>query len=519
MTSKNSFPDSIITRRDLLASSAALGVGAAVGVTFWSSKAAAETPRRGGKLIVGVKGGSSSDSLDPTLIPSQAAAYLTYQYGSWLIERSPEGELGGELAESWEPLEGGKRWVIKLRQGVKFHNGKEFTAEDMVYSLNRHRGPDTKSPAVSLMKPIEEITVDNPYQLTISLKEPDVGLPYLLAYIHLVAQPKDENPASAIGTGPFVLDKAEPGKRYTFHRNPNYFKPNRVWFDELEVLVINDDTARISALLSGSVHVISEVPPNLVPNLKNVPNLSLSSSPTSKFYYFVMRVDQPPFDNPDLRLALKYAVDREAILNNVAPGYGEIGNDTPINSVFPFYSNDIPKHSYDIAKAKEYYKRSGHSGPIVLHTAEVFPGAVDMSVIFQQSAAKAGITVELKREPVDGYWDNVWIKAPFCVSYWGSLTTEDQAFSMPFASGAPWNDSHWERPEFDKLLAKARAELDPVARKAIYREAAMMIHDEGGHITVMFTHDIQALSNKIQGYTIFPFGEDARNTQNCWFAS
>ncbi|MER9896425.1 ABC transporter substrate-binding protein [Mesorhizobium sp. M0119] len=185
-----------------------------------------------------------------------------------------------------------------------------------------------------------------------------------------------------------------------------------------------------------------------------------------------MLVDTPPFDNPDLRLALKYAVDRELILKNIAAGYGEIGNDQPINSIYPFFSDDIPKHTYDVEKAKSYYKKSGHSGPIVLHTSEIFPGAVDMAVIFQQSAAKAGITIELKREPIDGYWANVWLKAPFCTSHWGSLETEDHVLSLPFASDGAWNDSHWRRPEFDKLVAQARAELDPKLRKSFYREAA-----------------------------------------------
>ncbi|WP_339073078.1 ABC transporter substrate-binding protein [Sinorhizobium meliloti] len=508
-----------LTRRRFLHSSAAFGAGAALATSVLPTFAAAQTPPRGGKLVVGVKGGSTGDPLDPLLIPSQAAAYVTYQYANWLVERSVNNELKGDLAESWEPSEGGKKWTIKLKQGVKFHNGKDMTSEDVVYSLNRHRGTDSKSPARPLMKQWDDVKSEGPHQIVISLKEPDVGLPYLLTFIHLVIQPKDEDPNKGIGTGPFVLEKAEPGKRYTFKRNPAYFKPNTVWFDELEVLIINDDTARISALLSGSVHISTEVTPNLVAQIKNAPNFNIVSSANSKFYYLTMLIDQPPFDNSDLRLALKYAVNREMILKGVLAGYGEIGNDHPVNSAYPLHPTDIPQHNYDVEKAKYHYKRSGSSAPIVLHTAEIFPGAVDMSVMFQQSAAKAGIPVELKREPVDGWWDNVYLKAPFQVSYWGSLTTEDQALSLPFASDAPWNDSHWRKPEFDNLLAQARSEPNEQSRKSLYRDACLQIHDNGGHITVMFPRDIQAISSKVKGFVGFPFGENARNTQHCWFES
>lgn len=479
--------------------------------------ASADVPQRGGKLIVGVKGGSASDTLDPVLMTAEVSTYMSYQYGNMLFERTPGGEVKGDLVESWEPLEGGKRWDIKLRQGVKFHNGKELTSADVIYSLNRHRGPDTKSGAAALMKSIGDIKAEGPYQLTISLKEPDVGPPYLLAYGLLVIQPKDESPDRGIGTGPYVVDIAEPGKRYILHRNSDYFKPNSAWFDQLEVLVINDDVARISALLSGSVHLITELPPNLVNRLKNTPSLNIVDSPATRFFYFVMQVDQPPFDNPDLRLALKYAVDRETILKDIAAGYGDVGNDQPINSVYPLFSDDIPKRTYDLEKAKFHYKKSGHTGPIVLHTAEVFPGAVNMSTIFQQSAAKAGIVIEVKREPVDGYWENVWLKVPFCVSYWGHHTTEDQALSLPYASDSPGNDAHWHRPEFDKLLAKARGELDPQLRKSLYREAAMMVHDDGGYIVVMFSHNIGGIASTVKGYVSDPFAGLQRATQRCWF--
>ncbi len=201
-----------LTRRSLLQRSAAAGIGAGLVLGLLPGETSAQSPKRGGKLIVGVKGGSTSDPLDPVLMPSQAAAFVTYQYANWLVTRTPSGELKGELTESWESSGDGKRWAFKLKQGIKFHNGKEFTSADVIYSLDRHRAPGSKSPIANLMKGIDNVKADGPYQFSIVLKEPDAGLPYLLTQIYLVMQPKDESPDRGIGTGPYVLEKAEPGK-------------------------------------------------------------------------------------------------------------------------------------------------------------------------------------------------------------------------------------------------------------------------------------------------------------------
>ena len=509
-----------IARRRFLGRAAALGLTSTLVPNLISDARAADAPRRGGTLIAGVKGGSTTDSLDPTIVLSQVPNYLVYVFGNRLVARSVQGPLEGELAESWEAEDDAKRWVFKLRKGIQFHNGKEFTSADMVYSLNRHRGPNSKSGAAGLMKNIDDIKAGGPYELTFLLKASDVNLPYLMTNTQLIAIPDDAPPDKGIGTGPFVVDTAKPGERYTFHRNPHYFKPNVPWVDRVEVVVINDETARLSALLSSTVHLITDVPPLLVDHVKKSGPLKVDTATSTLFYYFVMQCDKPPFDNPDLRLALKYAVDRQSLLKRVLGGYGSVGNDSPINSVYPLYSSDIPVHSYDPDKAQYYYKKSGHSGPVVLQISDAaFPGANDAGQVFQQDAAKAGITIELKREPADGYWDNVWLKSPFCASYWGSLSTEDEALSQPFLSATPWNDSHWYRPEFDKLVLAARSELDPERRKALYRRAVMMVHDDGGHITLMFSDDITGMTEKLQGFVGDHFHAGGKNTERCWFSA
>ena len=135
---------------------------------------------------------------------------------------------------------------------------------------------------------------------------------------------------------------------------------------------------------------------------------------------------------------------------------------------YPYFPADIEQRNYDPEEAKHYYEKSGHSGPILLQVSEVaFPGAVDAAVLYQQQAAKAGIQIEVKREPGDGYWDQVWNKQPFCASYWGGRPTQDGMYSTAYYSKADWNDTRFFREDFDKLLlAGARRARRGEARRS-----------------------------------------------------
>jgi peptide/nickel transport system substrate-binding protein len=390
----------------------------------------------------------------------------------------------------------------------------------VVFSLNRHRGPNSKSGAAGQMAIIEDIKATDPYEVTISLKEANVDLPYLMSDYHLIIQPEGDKGDSGIGTGPYVIEKADPGVRYQSKRNPNYFKTDRAWFDSVETLVINDGTARIAALSSGRAHLINNVDPKTVGALKSSPNLKIVNTAGRAFYYFPMFCDRPPFNNPDLRLALKYAIDREQMVKQILFGYGSVGNDNPINKTYPLFSDTIPQTSYDPDKAKFHFQKAGYSGPIVVHTADAaFPGAVDACALFQQSAQNCGIALTIRRDPSDGYWDNVWMKETFCASYWGGRPTQDQMLSIAFKSDATWNDSKWFNPAFDKLLAAARSELDNSKRKQLYHDAVLMVHDDAGHITPMFNDFIAGMSSKMQGYVSDPTLElsGARAMERCWF--
>ena len=237
-------------------------------------------------------------------------------------------------------------------------------------------------------------------------------------------------------------------------------------------------------------------------------------------YVFIMHIDTAPFDNNELRLALKYAIDRQEMVDKILRGYGSIGNDMPINASYPLFDETIPQREHSIEKAAEHYKKSGHDGsPIILRVADgAFPGAVDAAALFQQSAAKAGIPLEIKREPNDGYWSEVWNVQPFCASYWGGRPVQDQMYATAYLSTADWNDTRWKRDDFDALLNAAKAELDQAKRKDIYSQMGRMLRDEGGLILPMFNDFVAGVSNNVGGYVNDPNGPVMNNKSHiaCW---
>jgi peptide/nickel transport system substrate-binding protein len=222
-----------------------------------------------------------------------------------------------------------------------------------------------------------------------------------------------------------------------------------------------------------------------------------------------------------LRLALKYAINRDEMVEKILNGYGTVGNDFPINAAYPLFDETIPQRAYDPEKAAEHYRRSGHQGPITLRVAEVaFPGALDAAQLYQQSAAAAGITLEIRREPNDGYWSDVWNRQPFSASYWGGRPVQDQMYSTAYLSTADWNDTRFFNPRFDALLLEARGELDLDRRKALYSEMAMMVRDEGGLICPMFNDFIEGVRNEIAGWEADGVWEvmNGLAPHKCWFA-
>lgn len=513
-----------LSRRDFLGRAAALGVSAAFANTLLDSAARAQGPVKGGMLKAGLQGGEATNSLDPATFLSQVPFNFGKCWGEYLLAVTPDGGIENRIAEEVSSSDDAKVWTFKIRDGVEFHNGKTVTAEDVLATLERHSSKESKSGALGIMKGIESMKVDGK-NLVVTLTGPNADLPYLMTDYHLIIQPNGgkDNPAAGISAGPYKVAVNEPGVRAGGERFANYWMGDaRGHADQIEIIVINDTTARTSALQSGQVDMINRIEPKIVDLVKRAPGLTIRTVSGPGHYLFAAHCDTAPFDNLDLRLALKYAMNREEMLEKIQRGYGTVGNDFPINRAYPLYSDDIEQRVYDPDKAAFHFKKSGHDGAILLRTSDVaFPGAVDAAQLYQQSCAKAGITIDIQREPGDGYWSAVWNKQPFCTAYWAGRPTQDQMYSTAYLSTADWNDTRFRRPDLDKLIVAARAELDPAKRKSLYRDAAMIVRDEGGAIIPMFNDFIDATTDKVQGWEPHPSAGmmDGYALAKCWLAA
>jgi peptide/nickel transport system substrate-binding protein len=513
-----------LSRRDFLGRAAALGVSAAFANSLLAGAAKAAGPQKGGVLKAGVVGGESTNSLDPALFMTQVPFAFGKMWGEMIVELSPESGLEYRIAEEIGSSDDAKTWTLKIRDGIEFHNGKTVTAEDVAATLERHSDEKSKSGALGYMKGIDRIQVSGK-EVILTLKEPNADLPFLLSDYHLIVQPNGgkDGADAGIGAGPYKVAVNEPGVRHGGERFANYWQADKMGHaDQVEIIVINDATARTSALQGGQVNMINRVEPKIVDLIKRVPGVTIRNHSGPGHYVFIMHCNTAPFDNSDLRMALKLAINREEMLDKVLRGYGSIGNDFPINASYPLFSEDIEQRKYDPDQAAFHYKKSGHSGSILLRTSDVaFPGAVDAALLYQQSAAKAGITLEVKREPGDGYWAEVWNKQPFCASYWGGRSTQDQMYSTAYISTADWNDTRFLRPDFDKMVFAARAELDEAKRKAMYRDMAMIVRDEGGIVLPMFNQFIDATGSRVEGWIDDPHQElmNGYALAKCWLSA
>lgn len=490
-----------LTRRQFVKSTLAAGIVATIPGQGLLQKAWASSPVKGGAMKLGLAGGSTTDSLNPAVFSGVFDQMTTMGlFRNPFLELDRNGELQPELVTEWSPEPGAKAWTFKLRQGVEFHNGKTMDADDAIFSINHHRGDGNKSQIASVVKPIKEIKKLGKYEFKVILEEPSADFPYILSSTRMPCVPNGtENFEDGMGTGGYILTEWEPGVRAFGKRNPNYFKADRAWFDSVEIITMMDDTARTTALKTGQVHMINRPDRKTAKLLGRMKNIQLINTPGGLTYTFPMRKDMKPYDNVDFRRAVKYSVDRDALVKTILQGYGVPGNDYPVPAFVKYAATDIPQRQYDPDKVKFHLKKSGYQDETVnLHVADmVYNGCVDTAQLWQSHATKAGLKMKVVKEANDGYWSKVWRTKPFCASFWYARPTVDWILSMTYVTEASANESYWKVPSFDKLVREARAELDTDKRRQLYFELQKILHDDGSVVIPMIANIVDAASDKV----------------------
>lgn len=486
-----------VSRRDFIQLALAAGVTVPAAQSLFAGAARAH-PWKGGLFRIAIGHGSTTDSLDPATYPDQfTGAAMWGTLSNSLTEVDAKGDVFGDLAESFEPSRGAQRWAFRLRRGLTFHDGRPVTADDVVGSLRHHMGPDSQSAAKALLAPITSLRADGPHMVVVELENGNADFPYILSDYHLPIMPVIEGHAdwtTGNRTGAYVLDRFEPGVRATFTRNPHYHKSGRAHFDAVEALVITDDVARTNALTSGDVHYMDRCDLKTLGRLRQTPGIAISEVAGYGHYVYAMDVTQAPFDDVNVRLALKHSLDREEIVRKVFFGHGVPGNDNPIAPSVKYAIDPEPRHAYDPDKARSYLKKAGLQTLKVDISASdaAFDGCVDGAVLWKEHARKAGIDINVVREAGDGYWDKVWGKRGCFGSYWAGRPTPDWMFSSVYAADAAWNETSWAHPRFNELMATARSETDEARRAAMYAEMQQLVHDDGGVVNLMFNTYVDA---------------------------
>ncbi|WP_373355590.1 ABC transporter substrate-binding protein [Pseudoroseicyclus sp. CXY001] len=509
-----------VSRRGLLKGAAAAGLILPAGMRA----AQAQEAKRGGTFRLGLGHGSSADSLDPALYTQLFDQVFANALHNYLIEVAADGQIVPELATDWMS-DDAITWVFPIREGVTYHDGRTVMPADVVASINHHRGEESTSAVKPYLEAIQDISVDG-QNVVVTLAAADADFPYILSDYHLPILPSTDgkiDPTSPVGCGPYVYESFEPGVQASLTRNPDYWKSDRAWFDRVEILVILDGAARLNALLTGEVDAVDQVEPATIPMLEARGIASVLSIPGNAHYVFPMDSRVAPFDDNNVRLALKYALDRQEMVDKILAGHGAVSNDNPIGPANRYFFADMEEKTYDPDKAKYYLQQSGLSSlDVTLSVADAaFAGAVDAGVLYSERAAAAGITINIDRVPNDGYWDNTWMQVPFCASYWGGRPTEDQMFSVAYATGAAWNDSFWSNERFDTLLLEARSELDEDKRREMYHEMQQIVSFEGAVVIPMYNNFIMGVANNVS--TPETIGKNAnidgyRALERWWFA-
>jgi peptide/nickel transport system substrate-binding protein len=457
--------------------------------------------------VLGYEWSGEKQSMDPADMHSGDDAYHIFSVYNRLVDVDDNFKVLPELAESWSTSEDGRTWTFKLREGVQFHDGSDFDANDVVYTFQRFWDPELASgaPAVlHFMKP-ENVEALDSHTVAFTTEEPVAEFPVLISnkFTNIVAEGArhEELRLRGNGTGPFMQERFEPNAPVRLLRkNPDYWQEGLPKADCLRITVAQEPIAAVSAIKSGEVDLVLNVDPSLIPSLQNDPNVELLETGASNSMTVSMWVDTPPFDDVRVRQALKLVVDRQAMIDTVLLGFGQPGADNPVPLGSPAsFTKQAPAR--DVEKAKALLAEAGHGDglKVDLYTAEGVPGMVRMAQVFAEQAKPAGFDINVIVTPADSYWDATWLQQPFLTSAW-SMRPPGEGLAVAYTKDAKWKETRWERPEYDELLLKANTTVDTEERNRLYQEVGRMLAEEGGVIIPMFVHQVLAIRKGCSGY-------------------
>lgn len=488
-----------ISRRTMLA-----GTGGIVGALLATRFAAAQgAPKRGGTLRVAFS--STPDSLDPQRTLAAAGQQISGLIFDNLTKLDGNGVAQPMLATSWTPEAGGQEWVFDLRQGVKFHHGTEFTSADVVATIERAYAPDSTFRSKGAFGPIKEVKAEGRYKVRLVLTQVFVEVPVVVAgrWSRIIAADAIEKLETApSGTGPFLFKSFEPGASVKVERNPGYWIEGQPYLDGVELVGIKESIAQQAAIRGGNVDILTQIPVETFLSLRNAGGVKVFSKVTGAYQVVMMQSNMAPFDNPKVREAFRYVLDRDLLVASALLGQGLVGNDMPFPNGSE-YLPDVPQYKQDLDKAKALLAEAGHEKmDIELFTSSERPPTPKIALAFKEAASKIGVNVTITDVPYAEYAANVARKKAFYTTQWSAYPTVYERLYNMYRSGANFKYGVVEDAEgLDALLDQVISELDDAKRKELIKEALVKIHKHGERIIPYFTMYVGAATERVQAYT------------------
>lgn len=494
------------SRRHVLKLMAVTGVSLATAQNLLSTggQAMAMTPKKGGSLRMA----GNVHGPDDQMFPQQFTSNIDYARGratyNGLVQLGDGIIPQPELATEWSSNADATEWTFQLRKGVAFHDGTPFTADDVVYTMNRHLAEDSTSVIKSVLSSIKEWKKVNSHEVKAEMNSPNSDLPLLMG-LYQSKIVKNGTTGDFIGTGPFVVDSFEPGVKSVHSKNPNYWRDG-AHLDNLEITAITDDVARVNALLAGDVQIIAFVDPKAFKLVETTEGAELLSTPSAQQLGICCLKSTAPGSNDDFVKGMQYIQDRKRIVKKILRGKGTVGNDTPVAAAHgKDFCEELPQREFDLDKAKFHFKKSGYTSA-ELSMAPVASGIEDICLLAQANARKIGFDLRIRKVPADGYWGAVWLTDPINVVTWNMRPTVNAQIAIQFAPGAAWNDTHWNNDRMGELLTLSLAETDPDKRDAMYCEMQHLIHNGSGMVIPAFTNLNDGISSNVMGMPTLPLG-------------
>ena len=443
-------------------------------------------------------GFGDKSSLDPAA--RGRVMQITEKLMSRLIRPDMQGSPSADLATSWSANAEATEWTLKLRPGVKFHDGSAFDSADVLYTFERVLNPENKSPARSAIKMIEKMDAPDSMTVKFTLSTPFADMPLQLMDYRLRIIPDgsgDSIGTSGIGTGPFKLVSYDAAGVTKLEANMDYWE-GAPGVANMEIIGIGDGQARMQALLGGQIHFENTVTNQQKPMFASSNKFKMMEVPTGNWRGLVFRTDVAPFTDVRVRQAVRMAADREELVKLIMGGAATVACDTPVKPDDQYQAN--LKCPQNIDGAKKLLAEAGFPNGIdvEVYVATLEPTWPILAEAYQQQAAKAGIRVTIKQVPSDGYWSDTWMQKTISATRWNERPA-DSALHEIYLSTAKWNESYYKDAGFDALLGKARRELDFDKRKALYVQAQEHLFETAGTLIPYHVSKLYAMSASVNG--------------------